>query len=217
MTELGFIAIPAELADQFETRQKPVEPVEAPVEVAQEVAQIGLRKKSSKKSSKKHDVAEAPKRKVRELSKKNALGFVELPAPKHAKPAPVAPLTPGVVKMSTATADAVTPLGFLKAPRANKRDARFETPDGEDALVEDDPDAVTALGFIKRPGGDASADVGKGRKGPGVNLDKIASRKMNEKRQRALRVMSKWRKVHALYTLTTVSYTHLTLPTIYSV
>ena len=28
VTELGFIAIPAELADQFETRQKPVEPVE---------------------------------------------------------------------------------------------------------------------------------------------------------------------------------------------
>ena len=205
VTELGFIAIPAELADQFETRQKPVEPVE-PVEVAQEVARIGLRKKSSKKSSKKHVVAEAPKKKVRVLSKKNTLGFVELPAPKHANPAPVPPLTPGVVKMSTATADVVTPLGFLKAPRANKRDARFETPDGEDTLVVDDPDAVTALGFIKRPGGDASADVGKGRKGPGVNLDKIASRKMNEKRQRALRVMSKWRKVHALYTLTKGGY-----------
>ena len=58
----------------------------------------------------------------------------------------------------------------------------------------------------ERPGGDASADVGKGRKGPGVNLDKIASRKMNEKRQRALRVMSKWRKVHALYTLTKGGY-----------
>ena len=126
VTELGFIAIPAELADQFETRQKPVEPVE-PVEVAQEVARIGLRKKSSKKSSKKHVVAEAPKKKVRVLSKKNTLGFVELPAPKHANPAPVPPLTPGVVKMSTATADVVTPLGFLKAPHANKRDCLLYT------------------------------------------------------------------------------------------
>ena len=197
VTDLGFIAIPAELADEFETRQKKPEepsgdslrePAAGPIaDDADDVARVGLSKKSKA----------SPRRRVREL-KKNALGFVELPKP--TKPAK------GETRDAKAAShrDDVTPLGFLKARRASGRDARFDAPEGEDAVLDGDPDAVTELGFLRRPGGDVS-DMGK-KKGPGVDLDKIASRKMNEQRQRALRVISKWRKVHALYTLTKGGY-----------
>ncbi len=216
VTDLGFIAIPAELADEFETRQKKPEepsgdslrePADGPIaDAADDVARVGLSKKS--KSS--------PRRRVREL-KKNALGFVELPKPTNTAKGETGAVRGRVrsslIKMiNSETRDAkvasrrgdVTPLGFLKARRASGRDARFDAPEGEDALSDGDPDAVTELGFLRRPGGDVS-DMGK-KKGPGVDLDKIASRKMNEQRQRALRVISKWRKVHALYTLTKGGY-----------
>ena len=207
VTDLGFIAIPAELADEFETRQKKpeepsetlsetpsdVDPIADPIADADaDVARVGLSKRS-----KSFAAPPGPKRRVRQL-KKNALGFVELPKP--TKPAR------GETRNAKAASrrDDVTPLGFLKASRASGRDARFDAPEGEDALLNGDPDAVTELGFLRRPGGDVP-DVGK-KKGPGVDLDKVASRKMNEQRQRALRVISKWRKVHALYTLTKGGY-----------
>ena len=203
VTDLGFIAIPAELADEFETRQKrPEEQTETSSEQTETSSEQteDVEPSAEEPSADVARVGLSKRRRVREL-KKNALGFVELPKP--TKPAKGETRHAKTVEETDAKTgrDDVTPLGFLKAPRASGRDARFDAPEGEDAL---DPDAVTELGFLRRPGGDVS-DMGK-NKGPGVDLDKIASRKMNEQRQRALRVISKWRKVHALYTLTKGGY-----------
>ena len=134
VTDLGFIAIPAELADEFETRQKKPRNLPETPSASQPPAQSPTTPTTSRGSGF-EEIQVLPEEEGSQTEE-------ERPrvrrAPKPTKPAKARPRTRRARVIATTSRPWVS--SRLAAPPVA---TRFDAPEGEDAVLDGDPDAVT--------------------------------------------------------------------------